>query len=175
MTSATEGLVQAYSMHRLLTALPFVEEKAARQAAIKRRPATHLHLDGLHPEAGSEPWTVEKVHVVETVAAWLDSVGPLVGPNPQEANSIEEFVDQLRLLRAWAGNPTLRELEKRAETGKLPRSSISDMLRGTGRLPKLDLVAEFVKACRAEAALPAWIAAWHRLKRPRIAAGQQAT
>lgn len=180
MTAAKADIDSLIAKAQLMGAL---NRTTRRQAAIERRLATNLprhvqrpslHSNWLHPEAESEPWVAEKVHMVETVAAWLDSIGPLVGPNPQEANSIEEFVDQLRLLRAWAGDPTLRELEKRAETGRLPRSSISDMLRGTGRLPKLDLVVEFVKACGAGEALPAWIAAWHRLKRPRIAAGQQA-
>lgn len=46
------------------------------------------------------------------------------------------------------------------------------MLRRTDRLPKLELVTTFVKACGAEASLPAWIAAWHRLKHTRIATPQ---
>lgn len=160
-------------------------KKRARQAAIERRLATNqprydqrpsLRWGPLQMKALDEapPWVAEQVRMVETVTSWLDSVGAQVGPNPQGANSVEEFVDQLRLLYAWAGEPTLRELEKRAGIGKLPRSSVSDMLRGTGRLPKIDLATEFVKACGAEAALPAWLAAWHRLKRPRSAGRQSA-
>lgn len=126
------------------------------------------------PQDEPEPWVAEKVRMVKTVAAWLNSVGTEFGPNPQEANSVEEFVAQLRLLYEWAGEPPLRELEKRAGTGKLPRSTISDMLRRTERLPKIDLVTEFVKACGAGNALPAWIAAWHRLKRAQIEARRQA-
>lgn len=156
---------------------PVPSQGAARQAAIERRLATNVSRDAQHPSRQSdkfEPWVDERARMVKTVTDWLDSVAAEVGPDPRGASSPEEFIAQLRLLRAWAGDPTLRQLENRAGTGRLPRSSISDMLRRTNRLPKIDLVTEFVKACGAGAALPAWIAAWHRLSRARVMAQQQA-
>lgn len=183
--STPAGAASSLAMFTML-----VDDKvreARRQAAIRRRLVAPPHNTGqlgrgvTAPQSSQvvipddpESWTTEKVRMVETVTGWLNSVGAEVGPNPQEASTIEEFVAQLRLLYEWAGKSTLRELEKRAGTGKLPRSSVSDMLRRTDRLPKIDLVTEFVKACGAGEALPAWIAAWHRLKRPRTAVRQKA-
>lgn len=86
------------------------------------------------------------------------------GPDPTKASTVEEFVATMRALLVWAGEPTLRELENRAGPGRLPRSSVSDALRRADRLPKVDLLAEFVKACGAGAALPVWLAARQRLR-----------
>lgn len=143
---------------------------AANAPRYAQRPSLQSRWRTEQPDGGPELTVADKVAVkaqlVEAVAAWLNSVGAEVGPDPQGSRTPEQFVGQLRLLYEWAGEPTYRELEKRAGTGKLPRSSVSDMLRRAYRLPKLDLVSEFVKACGADEALPAWIAAWERLKRP---------
>lgn len=149
-----------------------------RKAAIERRlalEAANQPRDTQHASQQPSWWIEQKVQTVKVVTEWLDSLEAEVGPDPRAAGTIEEFVAQLRELRAWAGDPTLRELEKRAGgAGRLPRSSVSDMLCRTDRLPKFDLVTEFVKACGAGNALPAWIAAWHRLKRAQIEARRQA-
>ena len=119
------------------------------------------------------PWVTERIMAVERVTAeifwareaanvWL---GSAVSPNPQAARTPRQFIAQLHALRVWGGSPTLRELENRAGAGRLPRSSISDMLRRTDRLPKIDLLAAYVKACGAGETLQAWVAAWHRLNK----------
>lgn len=164
----------------------FVGDLDLRRGAIERRLAANAPRYAQRPSLPSrwsqtgepdrsEPWVDQKVQMMKTVTDWLDSIAAEVGPDPQAAGTTEEFVAQLREVRAWAGDPTLRELEKRAGTGRLPRSSVNDMLRRTDRLPKIDLVTEFVKACGAGNALPAWIAAWHRLKRAQVEARRQAS
>lgn len=181
MSAALEAL-EALAAHNQLLNQDDKQDARLRGAEIQRRLGINAPrynqrsslpsrwLSKTEAQHEREPWVAVQVRTMKAVTAWLDSMEAEVGPNPQSAGTPEEFVAQLHLLYEWAGKPTLRELEKRAGTGRLPRSSVSDMLRRTGRLPKIDLLTEFVKACGADAALPAWIAAWHRLKRAQIEA-----
>lgn len=99
-------------------------------------------------------------------------------PDPRAARSPKEFVEQLVLLRAWAQNPGLRELERlaRVRDMRLPRSTVSDVLSAgrAGQLPRWELVEAYVTACRLYAdrlgmmttpgyreAISTWKAAWH--------------
>ncbi|QFG23135.1 hypothetical protein [Actinomadura sp. WMMB 499] len=79
-------------------------------------------------------------------------------PNPESATTPEEFLEALRQLRVWAGQPSLRTLNTLAgtdpESGEpptdlLPVSTLSDNLAGK-RLPnppRLSFVVAFVTAC----------------------------
>jgi hypothetical protein len=72
-------------------------------------------------------------------------------------NTSEEFVAELRRLRASNGNPSLRELSRIADrriaggerTEPLPPSTTSEALAGKRlpRLPRLEFVESFVAAC----------------------------
>ncbi|GIH22722.1 hypothetical protein Aph01nite_10320 [Acrocarpospora phusangensis] len=75
---------------------------------------------------------------------------------------MQGFVTELRRLKSWAGNPSLDRLR---QTTGIARSTLSDALspRRT-RLPALDLVADFVRACgRPPDEVAAWVAAWRRI------------
>ncbi|MEV5825224.1 hypothetical protein AB0L25_06595 [Spirillospora sp. NPDC052242] len=79
-------------------------------------------------------------------------------PNPGSATTAEEFLEALRHLRAWAGQPSLRTLNTLGGTDPdsgeppadlLPVSTLSDNLAGK-RLPnppRLPFVVAFVTAC----------------------------
>lgn len=85
-------------------------------------------------------------------------------PDPAAANNPAEFVYLMRRLKIWAGDPGLRELEVRDPSGRLRRSTVSDMLR-RDRLPLLEVVEAFIRACGVpEPQQAAWRTAWVRLK-----------
>ncbi|MFB4306834.1 NACHT domain-containing protein [Actinomadura sp. GTD37] len=77
-------------------------------------------------------------------------------PGPAGAGSTEDFVRALVRLRRWAGEPSLSRLralggQAAASDGTtvdaLPKSTVSHVLRQTGKLPRWDFVKAFVTAC----------------------------
>ncbi|MFE6053202.1 response regulator transcription factor [Kitasatospora sp. NPDC056446] len=88
--------------------------------------------------------------------------GPTV-PDPATATTPAEFVTQLRLLKAWAGEPSLRRLERR--TG-LPRSTLARSLDVRhNRLPPLERVVTIVRACGVPAVVADhWADHWRRIQ-----------
>lgn len=85
--------------------------------------------------------------------------------DPEAAQTVEEFAQCLRRLRARAGNPSLRDLEQwaRQHQRQLPRSSVSNALAGKW-LPRRDLVLDLLRACgTSPQADLRWIRAWTRL------------
>ena len=98
--------------------------------------------------------------VVPQVAAAPLAAGP---PDPQMIRSYAELVDMLQQLRIWAGNPSLRDLERRSPL--LRRSTVSDLLNGK-RQPRLEVVRAFVGACDLdERACNRWAIAWRQATR----------
>jgi hypothetical protein len=86
-------------------------------------------------------------------------------PVPIDAKSPKDLNECMNLLLVWAGNPSLRELERMAGGhGALPRGSVSDMLRRCERLPKLAVLHTFVAACGNEEYWPLWLEAWRRIQ-----------
>ncbi|WP_133904885.1 carbohydrate binding domain-containing protein [Actinophytocola oryzae] len=78
------------------------------------------------------------------------------GPEPTQARTPADFVADLNRLRVWAGQPSLRQLEKLSGqplagqgTEPLPSSTTSEILAGRRlpRLPRLEFVESFVAAC----------------------------
>jgi len=70
----------------------------------------------------------------------------------------------MKQLRIWDGNPSFAQLNKRSGGFRLPPSTVSDMLRSQ-KLPRLELVSAYVRACRLdEEQADAWEQAWHELK-----------
>lgn len=96
-------------------------------------------------------------NTINVAATWA----PLP-PDPTGTATPEQFIERLRLLRIWAGDPSLRELEE-AGRGELRRSTVSDMFKRTNRLPKRDLVRAFVLACGAGSEWPRWNLAWQNI------------
>ncbi|GAB3427373.1 ATP-binding protein [Flindersiella endophytica] len=83
-------------------------------------------------------------------------------PAPERATTVAGYVHELRLLKAWAGNPSLDRLSKL--TGQ-PRSTLFDALNAKrSGLPALDLVRRYVRACGwPDETASEWVAAWRRI------------
>src|SRR3569833_3600167 len=84
----------------------------------------------------------------------IDEVG-LTGPDPSRADSPAEFLNELKALRVWAGQPSLRRIERlaKAHGHYLPSSTTHEVLVGKRlpNLPRLEFVDAFASAClRAE-------------------------
>lgn len=85
-------------------------------------------------------------------------------PLPVTAETTSDFMDCLLRVKIWAGDPPVRTLSRR--TG-LPPSTVQDLLRRERRrLPAVEAVCTFLKACGVEDGnvIAEWIYAWRRLK-----------
>lgn len=105
-------------------------------------------------------WVVEGGQV----AAESSGAGLIpVRPDPSEVESVAEFVQALRRLRVWSGNPSISSLSKR--TG-LPRTTVYDALSAKrAGLPSLDLVRRFLAACGcAPKEVATWESAWRSVQ-----------
>ncbi|RZS40829.1 tetratricopeptide (TPR) repeat protein [Herbihabitans rhizosphaerae] len=107
-------------------------------------------------------------------------------PDPGTASTPAEFVEALKALRLWAGQPSLRRLSSLAgttttpdgdEVAALPPSTASHVLTGKTlpRLPKLTFVEAFVTGClsacgestqRVRDQVHRWQNAWRALHEP---------
>ncbi|GIF49885.1 NB-ARC domain-containing protein [Asanoa ferruginea] len=83
-------------------------------------------------------------------------------PDPARATSVGGFVQELRLLKIWAGDPPLRRLSR--DSG-LARSTLGDLLSPRrDRLPSLDLVLRYVGVCGVTGErAAAWRSAWREV------------
>ncbi len=66
-------------------------------------------------------------------------------PRPDNAQTPEEFVEQMRALLKHTGSPSLRLIEY-ASHWNLPRATLNDMLR-RDTLPTARVLREFLRAC----------------------------
>jgi hypothetical protein len=85
------------------------------------------------------------------------------GPDPWSARTPAEYTHLLRALRAWGGNPGVKEVAKHQKPGDwVTRSTFYTALnpRSTG-MPSLRIVRPLVRACGA--ALEEWEGAWKAL------------
>ncbi|GAB2755620.1 helix-turn-helix domain-containing protein [Streptomyces bullii] len=95
-------------------------------------------------------------------------------PLPREAGDATEFVACMRRLKDQAGL-TYRQLEANAAKhgDVLARSTVADVLRRSS-LPRPEVVAAFVRACRAGEDTAAWLEARNRLAAAERAVSTQA-
>jgi Phage integrase family/Helix-turn-helix domain len=86
-------------------------------------------------------------------------------PEPGSMTSAAQFIAMMKQLRAWAGNPSYAELNRRAPGHNLlPPATLSDVLHKM-RLPRLDFVLAFVRACDLDdEQAAAWEQAWAVLR-----------
>jgi hypothetical protein len=94
--------------------------------------------------------------------------------DPGTARTTQEFARDLRRLRAAAGEPSLRELDRRARrrNRRLPRSTVADALKGQ-HLPRRALMLHFIQACGVDPAADSrWLRAWTRLAQGSDAVGR---
>jgi hypothetical protein len=96
-------------------------------------------------------------------------------PNPGTVGTVAEFVEALRLLQRWSGL-NLRELEEQSKKltpndagGRavwLARSTVSDMLNRTNKLPKPETLRAYTAACGVTPAeQERWLNVRNRLSR----------
>ncbi|WP_052684942.1 ATP-binding protein [Lentzea aerocolonigenes] len=84
-------------------------------------------------------------------------------PRPDDAHAIDELIAQLRALKVWAGNPSLRTMEK---LSGLARSTLADALSPRRRtVPALEVFRGLLRAFSVpdDEAGP-WITAWRRVQ-----------
>lgn len=95
-----------------------------------------------------------------------DAAGYAYKPDPITAATEKDFVQALRELVVWAGNPGLREISRRC--GGMPtHSSFSKMLNGSTVPPKFEPVRAFITALGLEEKdIGQWMTAWRRFTMP---------
>lgn len=88
-------------------------------------------------------------------------------PCPLLARTVPDLVEAMWALRDWAGNPSYRRLERRAESLERKAGTVRALPHATlhrvmtrYRMPRLELLELFVKACGAEAHWDEWRRAW---------------
>lgn len=92
-----------------------------------------------------------------------DLPGYVLKPDPLSARTPAEFVELLKQYRIWAGEPSYREIVRRARKA-FGASTLCEALKSS-HLPPEKLVRAFVWACSAsEEDLQAWTTAWRRLR-----------
>lgn len=101
------------------------------------------------------------------VPAAVAAAGPARDDPPSPAGIADAagLVAGMAALRAWAGQPSLAELNRRSG-GRLPRSTVSDVLRRAS-LPRQELLLDFVRACGLDNdQVGEWDREWRRLAAP---------
>ncbi|MFJ6772110.1 helix-turn-helix transcriptional regulator [Kitasatospora sp. NPDC091257] len=122
-------------------------------------------------------WNVARTRRAD---AGFSASGPALPPDPGGCRTVGEFVQCLRELKAWAGEPSLgwvsRHMSRHLDT-HAGRSTVGDALNLRRRsLPRLPLLVGFVRSCLHFAAsyggrgggpgvLEWYRGAWHRLRR----------
>ncbi|MFI7470175.1 hypothetical protein [Nonomuraea sp. NPDC049646] len=92
-----------------------------------------------------------------------DLPGYVLKPDPLSARTPAEFVELLKQYRIWAGEPSYREIVRRARNA-FGASTLCEALKSS-HLPPEKLVRAFVWACSgSEEDLQAWTTAWRRLR-----------
>jgi tetratricopeptide (TPR) repeat protein/transcriptional regulator with XRE-family HTH domain len=93
------------------------------------------------------------------------------GPRPEDAHALDELIAELRALKVWAGNPSLRQMEK---LSGLARSTLADALNPRRKTaPALEVYLGLLRAfgVREDEAGP-WLAAWRRVQAEPAPRGQ---
>jgi len=88
-------------------------------------------------------------------------------PSPRGCQTVAEFLNCMRRLKIWAGDPSLRELEARAKTQRrsLPHSTLGRALNPPDEaLPGFRTLYAFVHACGASRYWREWSKAWAELR-----------
>jgi hypothetical protein len=79
------------------------------------------------------------------------------------ARTVEQFCARLRRLKVWAGSPSFEELRRRCGQ---PSSTLADALSARRtRLPRLDVVRDYVRACGGTAGdVARWEQGWRAVQ-----------
>ncbi|MFI6095835.1 ATP-binding protein [Lentzea sp. NPDC051213] len=84
-------------------------------------------------------------------------------PTPDDVQALDELIAALRSLKVWAGNPSLRQMEK---LSGLARSTLADALSPRRKTaPALEVVRGLLKAFSVPPGeTEPWLAAWRRVQ-----------
>lgn len=88
-------------------------------------------------------------------------------PDPLQANSVTEFIAQLRVLHVWTGEPSLREMSRHCEEEfeeVIAHTTFATMFSHP-RLPTQRTITLFVRALGCdEDDVRNWTSAWRKLR-----------
>lgn len=94
------------------------------------------------------------------------TAAPPARVDPSSCETTAEFLACMRELRAWAGQPSLHELERRAAArgAHLPHSTLGRVLSlNRTLLPSSAIVISFTTACGAGEFTNEWLKTWQRI------------
>ena len=125
----------------------------------KPRKPVRLHGNGSLGSMFYDPGSRSRV---EAEPSWRS-----VPPDPTTVETVHQLHATMVELRDWAGGPSLRKLAARSPG--LSHSTLNDMFHRTDRLPRNELLREYVRACGAGSEWPRWDLAWQRLQKEKYA------
>jgi hypothetical protein len=115
------------------------------------------------PPRSAEPDVSAQAEPPFTPPAIPDLRGHDQRPNPLRAATPAKFVAMMRAYHAWAGNPSLREMERRCAK-QISYSTFRTMLHSDSIPAKLSSVETFVRVLGGSAEdLQRWATAWRRI------------
>jgi tetratricopeptide (TPR) repeat protein len=84
-------------------------------------------------------------------------------PRPDDVHALDELIARLRALKVWAGNPSLRQMEK---LSGLARSTLADALSPRRKTaPAVEVFRRLLKAFSVpDGEVEPWMAAWRRVQ-----------
>jgi hypothetical protein len=142
--------------------------KRGKEAGIGVAPGGGHRTEGDRPETTEKPRTAEPDGAAQadppfTPPAIPDLRGHDQRPNPLRAETPARFVAAMRAYHAWAGNPSLREMERRCAK-QISYSTFRTMLHSESIPAKLSSVEIFVRVLGGTAEdLQRWATAWRRI------------
>ena len=148
------------------TAKPVTYRCATGRAELLRQ-ALHTPVSGRVYDCQTTPGDSPTLFQAARPAGKIGWARAQFPPCPLLARSVPELIEAMWALRDWADNPSYRTLERRAEfmerragtVRALPHATLHRVMTRT-RMPRLELLELFVKACGAEAHWEEWRRAW---------------
>jgi Helix-turn-helix domain len=121
----------------------------AKMSRRQRNQAVQFHPAAPRPRPGQRLETQE---------------GITAEPGPWKASTPAQYVHQLRALRAWAGQPGRKEINRQSGRG-MSSSTLYDALSpARTRLPSLEIVRAIVLTCASPERCEDWTDAWRALR-----------
>ncbi|MFI6340521.1 helix-turn-helix domain-containing protein [Streptomyces sp. NPDC050535] len=119
-----------------------------------------LTVCGVEPSSADELWFLADASKKRAARAAKRSS---VRPRPEFVRDAADLSGALRDAYRYAARPTLRTMEARAGTGRLPRSTIHSIINGRALPTDLMQYFAFLEACDIKVEkLDPWFGAWHK-------------
>jgi hypothetical protein len=132
-----------------------------------------LAVCGADPSSADELWILaddnKKTHAYSARCS-------SVRPRPEFVRDAADLSGALRDAHRYAGRPTLRTMEARSGTGRLPRSTAHSIISGRTLPTDLTQYLAFLEACGISVEeLGPWFGAWHKVfLKPQAGSGYEA-